>query len=136
MNSKQFATVLVITFVVGMIWLAADIMFNTKASIPVSDTLQSTLEQVNPTFNGRVLEMIAAETLSTNEIQVTTPAPVTETNVDEIRPAPSSTQSASPAATAPTAAETVPSPSPQNPDITPIITISPSPSSTAATAIP
>ena len=71
MTSKQIVTVIVITFFVGMIWLIADIIFNTKASVPISDKLQVLLEPVNPTFNARVLEKIDQETLDRGSITVT-----------------------------------------------------------------
>ncbi len=63
MNNRQFTTVAIITFLVGMVWLAADIIFNTKASIPISPKLESLLEPVNPGFNARVLEVIDKEVL-------------------------------------------------------------------------
>lgn len=68
MNSRQFVTVVIITFIVGMIWLIADILFNTKASIEVNQELQSSLEPVNPNFNTRVLDMIG-------EVSESAPAP-------------------------------------------------------------
>lgn len=58
MNQRQFALVLTITFFVGMVWLISDILFNTKASIPVSDKLESLLEPINPNFNPKVLKDI------------------------------------------------------------------------------
>ncbi len=65
MNQRQFALVLTITFFVGMVWLISDIIFNTKASIPVSDKLESLLEPINPNFNPKVLKEIE-ETAGTN----------------------------------------------------------------------
>jgi hypothetical protein len=78
MKNKQFAILVTITFLVGMIWLITDIIFNTKASISVTDKLQILLEPVNPTFNARVLEVIDKETLDRGAIIVTDalPAPV------------------------------------------------------------
>jgi hypothetical protein len=61
MNARQFAVVAGITFFVGMVWLTSDIIFNTKASIPISPKLQSLLEPVNPNFNPRVIEVINTE---------------------------------------------------------------------------
>lgn len=128
MNSKQFATVLVITFIVGMFWLIADIWRNTKASIPVSDKLQATLEQVNPTFNGRVLQTIQSETLSKNDIQVTTPAVPAPSEAPISDTLPAASPEPSPIAAPQPSAQPAASPS-SNPGITPIITIaSPSPS--------
>lgn len=65
MNQRQFVLVLTITFFVGMVWLISDIIFNTKASIPISDKLESLLEPVNPNFDPRVLKDIE-ETADTN----------------------------------------------------------------------
>lgn len=81
MSTKQFAILISITFVVCMIWLGADIAFNTKASIPVSDKLQTLLEPVNPNFNPRVLEIIekeVAEEAPTAVSQVPIASPSTE----------------------------------------------------------
>lgn len=80
MNNKQFAIIFSITFFVGMIWLVADILFNTKASIPVSPKLEAAIEDVNPTFNTRVLDIINKETLGKNDITLTESPPVPETS--------------------------------------------------------
>jgi hypothetical protein len=61
MNNRQFAILISITFLVGMVWLISDIIFNTKASIPVSPKLQTLLESVNPNFNARVIKIINDE---------------------------------------------------------------------------
>lgn len=61
MNGRQFAVLLSITFVVGMIWLISDIIFNTQASIPVSPKLETSLQPVNPSFNSRILDIINEE---------------------------------------------------------------------------
>lgn len=58
MTGRQFATVLVITFIAGLVWLVSDIIFNTKPSIPISDKEQVLLEPINPTFSKRVLDLI------------------------------------------------------------------------------
>ena len=71
MNSRQFAIIIVITFFVGMVWVGADIIFNTKASIEISDKLQVLLEPVNPNFNERVLKSVDEETRDTSSITVT-----------------------------------------------------------------
>lgn len=75
MNNRQFVILVIITFFVGMVWLIADIIFNTKASIPISPKLQTLLEPVNPNFNERVLEIIGKETLSRNAISVSDAIP-------------------------------------------------------------
>lgn len=112
MNSKQFATVVIITFIVGMIWLATDIIFNTKASIQISDKLQVLLEPVNPNFNARVLEIIDEETLSTNAVKTSDPVPVSTAEpspVSSPTPLPSLAPPAPPAASA----SAIVTPSPQ-----------------------
>lgn len=76
MNSRQFAIVAAFTFFVGMVWLVADIIFNTKASVPISDKLQVLLEPVNPNFNTRVLDLINSETLDSSEVIIDEGTPV------------------------------------------------------------
>ena len=76
MNNKQFAVVAAITFLVGMIWLAADIIFNTKASIPISPKLQTLLDPVNPNFNPRVLDLINNEVSEKSPEEVPQQQPV------------------------------------------------------------
>lgn len=61
MTGKQFAVIATITFIVGMIWLVSDIIFNTKASIPVSPQLETALSPLNPSFNSRILDLIGQE---------------------------------------------------------------------------
>ncbi len=78
MTSRQFAIIAGITFFVGMVWLFADIIFNTKASIQISPKLQTLLEPVNPNFNSRVLEIIDKETLDITAITVSEPIPSAE----------------------------------------------------------
>ena len=65
MNNRQFAILISITFFVGMLWLVADILFNTKPSIEISPKLQTSLDQVNPNFNPRVLKIIEDEVADT-----------------------------------------------------------------------
>lgn len=76
MRNKQFLTLVIITFFVGMVWLIADIIFNTKASIPISDKLQTLLEPVNPNFNARVLEIIDKETLDQSLVPASEAVPM------------------------------------------------------------
>lgn len=93
MNNKQFAVVATITFLVGMVWLITDIIFKTKASIPISAKLESSLEEVNPNFDSKVLDIIDKETL--DKLSVTVPPP--EASITpEVSPNPS--QEASPSA--------------------------------------
>lgn len=66
MSGKQFAIVVSITFIVGMIWLISDIIFNTKPSIPLNPKLETILQPVNPNFNSRVLEIIDTEVSDTS----------------------------------------------------------------------
>lgn len=90
MSSKQFATIVVITFIVGIIWLISDIIFNTKASIPDNPQLNTLLEPINPNFNSRVLEVIAEEVPSTDTIPTSQGSaaltPVTETAIQTATP--------------------------------------------------
>jgi hypothetical protein len=59
MNRNQFLTVVVITFIVVIVWVIADILFNTKSSLPPNPNLPSLLEDVNPTFNSEALNRIS-----------------------------------------------------------------------------
>lgn len=85
MNSKQFAIVATITFFVGMVWLISDVIFKTKASIPISAKLESLLEEVNPNFDSKVLKLIGEETLDQTSVIVPSPIPSEE---GEISPNP------------------------------------------------
>ena len=82
MNGKQFATILTITFIVGMVWLISDIIFNTKPSIPTSPKLEDLLEPVNPSFNSRVLDTIEKEVLDPgtvkSRVKIPSPGPSAE----------------------------------------------------------
>lgn len=78
MSNKQFAIISSITFFVGMVWLIADILFNTKASIPLNPKLESAIEEVNPNFNTDILDTISKETLGKNDITATESLPVPE----------------------------------------------------------
>lgn len=71
MNSRQFAVVVSITFFVGMLWLITDIIFKTKASIPISPKLESLLEPINPNFDSKILDLIDKETLDKSSVLIT-----------------------------------------------------------------
>jgi len=58
MNKTQFLFIIVFTFIVVIVWAAADIIFNTKASIPPNPNLPSLLEELNPNFNSGILNQI------------------------------------------------------------------------------
>lgn len=79
MSGRQFAVIVSITFFVGMVWLISDIIFNTKASIPVSPKLESLLTPVNPNFNSRVLDIIDKEVLNSNSIPASFATPASPT---------------------------------------------------------
>lgn len=93
MSGKQFAVIVSISFIVGMIWLIADIIFNTKPSIPVNPKLETLLQGVNPNFNSRVLEIIDKEVLDANMIQSLKSNPIIQPSTKPIQTA---TQSANP----------------------------------------
>lgn len=79
MSGKQFTIIVVITFIVGMVWLISDIIFNTKASIPISEKLESSLQPINPTFNSRVLDIIEREVVDSSVAQSVTTTIVPQT---------------------------------------------------------
>lgn len=74
MSGRQFAVIVSITFIVGMIWLISDIIFNTKASITVSPKLETLLAPINPSFNSRVLDIIDKEVLNSVPASLAPPA--------------------------------------------------------------
>lgn len=76
MSGKQFAIIVTITFIVGMVWLISDIIFNTKPSIPVSPKLETLLQPVNPNFNSRVLDIIDQEVIDPSSLQNKNPTQV------------------------------------------------------------
>lgn len=69
MTGKQFATILTITFIVGMVWLVSDIIFNTKPSIPANPQLEILLKPINPNYDPRVLEVIDKEVIDPGLVQ-------------------------------------------------------------------
>ncbi|MBI2594059.1 hypothetical protein HYW44_05465 [Candidatus Daviesbacteria bacterium] len=69
MTGKQFAIIATITFIVGMIWLVSDIIFNTKPSIPSNPQLETLLKPINPNYNPRVLEVIDREVIDPHLVQ-------------------------------------------------------------------
>lgn len=69
MTGKQFATILTITFIVGMVWLISDIIFNTKPSIPANPQLETLLKPINPNYDSRVLEVIDQEVINPGLVQ-------------------------------------------------------------------
>lgn len=89
MNSKQFAIVATITFLVGMAWLVTDIIFRTKASIEISPKLQSLLEPVTPNFDSKVLDIIEQETLDKSTVTIPSPSPITASPNPDIESTPS-----------------------------------------------
>lgn len=89
MNSKQFAIVATITFLVGMAWLFTDIIFRTKASIEISPKLQSLLEPVTPNFDSKVLDIIDEETLDKSTVTVPAPVPSAASPNPDIESTPS-----------------------------------------------
>jgi len=88
MSAKQFATIVVITFIVGIVWLVADIIFNTKASIPDNPQLNTLLEPINPNFNSRVLELID------QEVPITDTIPISRRSTPQVQPTETEIQSA------------------------------------------
>lgn len=85
MSSKQFATIIIITFIVGIIWLVSDIIFNTKASIPDNPKLNILLEPINPNFNPRVLNLINDEVPLTTSIPISRPLSASTPPGNEIK---------------------------------------------------
>ena len=91
MSGKQFAVIVIITFIVGMIWLVSDIIFNTKASISVSPQLETALQPVSPNFESKTLEVIARE-VSGEDLIETPQAPIAP--IVPITPSPAASQRA------------------------------------------
>lgn len=99
MSGKQFATILVITFIVGIIWLVSDILFNVKPSIPENPKLNTLLQPINPNFDPRILQTIDEEVVDSNSIPRSTTvktAPLPASPSPIASPRPSSSQSPRP----------------------------------------
>jgi hypothetical protein len=95
MTGKQFATILVITFIVGLIWLVSDILFNVKPSVPVNPQLNTLLQPINPNFDPRVLEMIENEVVTPDLRSLPSRQPAPSVS-PQPSPSPRSTTSPSP----------------------------------------
>lgn len=104
MSGKQFATILIITFIVGIIWLVSDILFNVKPSIPENPKLNTLLQPINPNFDPRILQTIDEEVIDSNSIPrpttvKTTPLPASPSPIAS--PRPSASQSPKPSSLIP-----------------------------------
>ncbi len=92
MSGKQFATILVITFIVGIIWLVSDILFNVKPSIPENPKLNTLLQPINPNFDPRVLQTIDEEVVEPDSV----PRPSTRATPIPASPSPTALPVGSP----------------------------------------
>lgn len=86
MSNKQFVIVVIITFIVIVIWIVADI-WHTKPSVEVNPKLTTLLEPISPTFDQKVISQIQEVT------------PVGEIEPDISAPRPVATISAQPVGT-------------------------------------
>lgn len=57
MNKKEFIVILIITFLVIMIWIIAEII-HSKPSVPIDPKLQQLLDPLDPNFDTATLERI------------------------------------------------------------------------------
>ncbi len=74
MKQKQLIITIIITFIVIMIWIIADIA-HTRADIPVSSQLQQAIIPLNPTFDKPTLDEISKKVNLQNQILVEPPSP-------------------------------------------------------------
>ena len=74
MTKKEFIIVLVITFIATMVWVISDIIFNTKPSVIIDAKLQSSLEDISPSFDNKILDQISKLSLPSTPIPQNTPA--------------------------------------------------------------
>lgn len=57
MNRKEFVIILIITFLVIMVWIVAEII-HSKPSVSTDSKLQGLLDPVDPNFDQSILEKI------------------------------------------------------------------------------
>jgi hypothetical protein len=57
MNNRQFLIVIIVTFVIIIIWIIADII-HTRPSIEVNPKLSTLLSPLNPNFDSKVIDQI------------------------------------------------------------------------------
>lgn len=57
MTNRQFVVVIIITFIVIVIWIVADIL-HTKPSVEVNPKLTTLLTPINPNFDPKVISQI------------------------------------------------------------------------------
>ena len=117
MNRKEFIFVLIVTFIVILIWIAAEII-HSRPSVPIDPNVQDLLTPLNPGFDEETLKEIESTNFENNISS--NPAPqASPTN----SPNPQATTSPSPSAS--------PSPSP-----TPQISTQPTGTSSPSGGIP
>lgn len=78
MSNKQFVVVIVITFIVVVFWIIADIL-HTRPSVAVNPKLQTLLTPISPNFDQKVLTQIKDEVKSVDEINPAFQPPATPT---------------------------------------------------------
>jgi cell division protein FtsN len=66
--NKQFVAVVVITFIVIIVWIIADIL-HTKPSVPLNPKLDTLLTPISPNFDQKVISQIK-EVTPVDEIEV------------------------------------------------------------------
>jgi hypothetical protein len=85
MNGRQLIIVVVVTFVVIVIWIVADIL-HTRPSIPLNPKLETLLSPINPNFDQKVISQIK-EITPISEAEIATPIIVEpEETLDPITP--------------------------------------------------
>jgi hypothetical protein len=78
MNNRQFVFVTIVTFIVIVIWIIADIL-HTRPSVEVNPKLNTLLTPVNPNFNPKIIAQISevsSVSQSNSSIPVNTSLPV------------------------------------------------------------
>lgn len=90
--NKQFVIVVIITFIVIIVWIIADII-HTKPSVPLNPKLEVLLAPISPNFDQKIISQIKEVT------------PVEEIEVPQ-QPQPTPSASTAPAITAPEAVTT------------------------------
>jgi hypothetical protein len=68
MNNRQFVIVIVITFIVIIIWIIADIL-HTQPSVEINPKLTTLLTPINPNFDQKVVAQIK-EITPVNELEL------------------------------------------------------------------
>lgn len=78
-TKKEFLVVLVITFIVTMLWIIAEIL-HTRPGTPLNPKIQTLIQDINPEFDQETLKLINTKLNSLPEQPIFLPPPTTKPN--------------------------------------------------------